>query len=572
MFESNGTPKSSRQTLERPLLISVIRRLSQDSDESDGQLVITETRLIFARNEIIQRILLLTEIDAITLSTSSSQFIIHAKSQADELILSSKNKKDILKVLVGLIQKSSRQKVGLYIVDDSKLDMYTTIQEDLEDGHVIRPSRCDLFMIDSVDLSFNQTLRQTDPITQFRKAKPQSSSYKSGFSNNILSYQLLKTLGKGAYGKVVLAQNRADSSLMSAIKVLQKKDLIAKNQIPSVKIEHEILSSISHPFLVRMQSAFQSQNQVYFAMDFMIGGELFQHLRQRRTLTEEQAKFTVACLILAIGHLHDSGYIYRDLKPENILLSGEGYPMLADFGLAAKARPDELVKEFCGTAEYLAPEIIIQKGYNRPADWWALGVLSFEMLFGSPPFYSHDVQDMYKKTLTTPLRFPKQTNVSRLAQDFCAGLLMKSASQRLGSIIGSVELMHHPWFANFDWDKLLLNKVRSPVKSWISERDWEPNFDSEFLNEDPNSIFEESNGNSSPKDAHLFSFMIEKPYRFNSQRSDFQTKLSKVLMESQQSEAQECFKVNRGWRENSHSKVLELHSLLADSSSGLVSA
>lgn len=572
MFESNCTLKSSRQTLERPLLISVVKRLSQGFTESDGKLVITETRVIFAEKEIIQRILLLTEIDAITLSTTSPQFIIHAKGQVDELITVSKDKKDIVKVLVSLIQKSSRQRVPLYVVDEKNLDLYATFQEDLDDGHIIRPSIRDLYAVDSADFAFSHFLNRTDPVAQFREAKTQLASSKYNRSSNISNYRLLKTLGKGAHGKVVLAQRMSDASQMSAIKVLKKEELIFKKQVLNVKTEHEVLSSVSHPFLVRMQSAFQSKSHVYFAMDFMIGGELFQHLRQRRTLSEEQTKFIVACLILAIGHLHDSGFLYRDLKPENILLSKEGYPVIADFGLATRADPSELINEFCGTADYLSPEVIMQKGYNRPADWWALGVLTYEMLFGSPPFYSHDVQEMYKKTVTTPLRFLKQSNVSRLAQDFCAGLLMKNAKQRLGSVVGAVELMHHPWFADLDWNKLLLKKIKSPIKSWISESSWETNFDCEFLREDPKEDLEAFDDISKGADSNLFSFVSQQPSWSFNQKSDLHALLAKALLDSHQPELQERFKINGIWRNDKKPQVLELCSLLGDRSSELVSA
>lgn len=134
-------------------------------------------------------------------------------------------------------------------------------------------------------------------------------------------------------------------------------------------------------------------------MEFMKGGELFQHLKRVKRFNEEQVKFLAACLTLAIGQLHNKDFIYRDLKPENVLLDNEGYPKLTDFGLAKFLSEKDLAKTFCGTPEYLPPEVILDQGSNRPGDWWSLGILIYELVFGIPPFYSRNVQKMYKKTI-----------------------------------------------------------------------------------------------------------------------------------------------------------------------------
>lgn len=185
-------------------------------------------------------------------------------------------------------------------------------------------------------------------------------------------------------------------------------------------------------------------------MEFMKGGELFQHLKRVKKFTEAQTKFITACLILALGHLHNHDYLYRDLKPENVLLDEKGFAKLTDFGLAKFLTLHDLAKTFCGTPEYLAPEVILNQGCNRPADWWSLGILTFEMLFGAPPFYTNDEKEMYKRTLTSPLRFPSKSSVSNEAKDFVTGLLMKNSLQRLGSAADSLEVMNHSWFKDFE--------------------------------------------------------------------------------------------------------------------------
>ena len=216
-------------------------------------------------------------------------------------------------------------------------------------------------------------------------------------------------------------------------------------------------------------------------MEFMKGGELFQHLRSIKQFTEDQARFISACIILAIGHLHDNDYIYRDLKPENVLLDENGYCKLTDFGLSKLVNVNNLAKTFCGTPEYMPPEVIMDKGSNRPGDWWSLGVLVYEMIYGIPPFYSTNVQKMYKNTLLNPLKFKKHTQCSEEAKDFIAGLLIKEPRKRLGSVADISELMAHPWFKDFDWQALKEKRLESPYKPFNGGSNWERHFDPEFM-------------------------------------------------------------------------------------------
>ena len=150
----------------------------------------------------------------------------------------------------------------------------------------------------------------------------------------------------------------------------------------------------------------------------MKGGELFQHLRKCKQFSEKQTKFIAACIVLALGHLHNQNYIYRDLKPENVLLDENGFAKLTDFGLAKFLKKNDQAMTFCGTPEYLSPEVILDKGCNRPADWWALGILIYEMIFGIPPFYSSNVDKMYRRTILKKLKFKKYVDCSDECKDF----------------------------------------------------------------------------------------------------------------------------------------------------------
>lgn len=191
---------------------------------------------------------------------------------------------------------------------------------------------------------------------------------------------MIRVIGRGSYGKVCLVQFKKTNDLY-AMKSLKKNVLLDEDQVESTLLEKKILQSIDHPFLVGMVFCFQTEERVYFVLPFIRGGELFQHLRQNKYFPEEKVKFYAAIIGLSLEYLHKKGIIYRDIKPENILLDEDGYLKLIDFGMAKILKDDEITNSFCGTPEYLAPEIITGEGHNRMADWWSYGTLVYEMLF-----------------------------------------------------------------------------------------------------------------------------------------------------------------------------------------------
>ena len=183
-------------------------------------------------------------------------------------------------------------------------------------------------------------------------------------------FKKVKVIGKGTFGKVYLVQKKDDGKIY-AMKSIRKDIMIENDQIESAKMEKQILFNNQHPFLVRMSYVFQTEQKVYFIMDFIRGGELFTHLNNEKRFPEDKAKFYAIQIMLAIGYLHKQDIIYRDIKPENILIGEDGYLHLADFGLAKYVKKNELATTFCGTPEYLAPEIVKDEGHNFSVDWWA---------------------------------------------------------------------------------------------------------------------------------------------------------------------------------------------------------
>jgi serum/glucocorticoid-regulated kinase 2 len=234
---------------------------------------------------------------------------------------------------------------------------------------------------------------------------------------SLQDFNILKVLGRGSFGKVCLVEYKSSKELF-AMKSLKKDVLIEQDQIENTLLEKTVLESMDHPFLVGLNFCFQTEDRLYFVMPFLRGGELFQHLRKFRIFDEEKVRFYAGQIGLALEHLHSYGYIYRDLKPENILMDDDGYLKLADFGMVKQLKEkDAKAMSFCGTPEYLAPEIVNGIGHNKNADWWSFGILIYEMLCGIPPFYNENLDKMYELIKCADLRFPRKIKTSDDAQD-----------------------------------------------------------------------------------------------------------------------------------------------------------
>jgi len=243
------------------------------------------------------------------------------------------------------------------------------------------------------------------------------------------------------------------------MKVLNKKAIIKRGEVLHTLTEKNILQNLVHPFLVNLYFSFQTPDKLCFVMDFVNGGELFSHLQKEKKFPEPRTRFYCAEITLGLEYLHNCGIIYRDLKPENLLLTEDGHICMTDFGISKEGLvcEDDRTNTFCGTPEYLAPEILQGQPYGKAIDWWSLGTLMYEMLSGLPPFYSKDVQLMYKKILTTELKFPE--GASPEARSILQGLLERDPAKRLQD---PVVIKTHPFYKLIDWDKLIAKEVPAP--------------------------------------------------------------------------------------------------------------
>lgn len=289
----------------------------------------------------------------------------------------------------------------------------------------------------------------------------------------------------GTFGQVYQVRKK-DTQRIYAMKVLSKKVIVQKKEVAHTVGERNILvrtAMADSAFIVGLKFSFQTPTDLYLVTDYMSGGELFWHLQKEGRFNEGRAKFYIAELILALQHLHQHDIVYRDLKPENILLDANGHIALCDFGLSkANLTKNDTTNTFCGTTEYLAPEVLLdEQGYTTMVDFWSLGVLVFEMCCGWSPFYAEDTQQMYKNIAFGKVRFPRDA-LSTEGRNFVKGLLNRNPKHRLGATNDAEELKAHPFFADIDWEALARKKVVPPFKPKLKSVLDTSNFDPEFTN------------------------------------------------------------------------------------------
>lgn len=286
-------------------------------------------------------------------------------------------------------------------------------------------------------------------------------------------FRVHRTLGTGSFGRVNLVFHTPTKTFF-AMKKLRKSEIVRLRQVEHTNAEKRLLSEVQHPFIVKMACTFQDERNLYIVMEYVCGGELFSLLRRVRTLPPFVAVYYAAQIVLAIEYLHSRDIIYRDLKPENILIDRLGNIKMTDFGFA-KVVP-ETTWTLCGTPDYLAPEVVQSLGYGKAVDWYAVGILIYEMLMGSPPFYNENHRILYDNIVHKKAYFP--SGFDWIAQDLIERLLEKDPQKRLGVLAGGpADIRAHPWFREVNWEALLTGQVRPPFKPKVGDDGDTSNFD-----------------------------------------------------------------------------------------------
>ena len=271
------------------------------------------------------------------------------------------------------------------------------------------------------------------------------------FAFSLPGYTIIKTIGIGSFGRVYCIKSQQNKKAY-ALKALKKSKLLLLNQLPYVHSEYTILKSLNHPFLVSLHEFTQNEKYIFFIQEYIPGGELLTLMRSEIVFTPNNTKFYVAQLIEALTYLHKNKIIYRDIKPENILFDEHGYIKLTDFGVAKII--EGKTYSLCGTPTYMSPEIVLKNGYSFQADWWSLGVLTYEMLVGLDPWDEDDPMLIYQKIIEGKFYFPK--NIDKDAKSFIKHLLVGNPDKRMG--VGK-NVKEHKWFTGYEWDKLLSKEI-----------------------------------------------------------------------------------------------------------------
>ncbi|XP_006825885.1 cAMP-dependent protein kinase catalytic subunit PRKX-like [Saccoglossus kowalevskii] len=292
-------------------------------------------------------------------------------------------------------------------------------------------------------------------------------------------FDIHKTVGTGTFGRVVLVKDKKTKTYF-ALKVLNISEVIRLKQIEHIMSEKSILQQINHPFLIKLCWSHHDNTFLYMLLEYACGGELFTFLRDQGRFNTANALFYAAEIITSLDYLHNLDIVYRDLKPENVLLDRDGHVKITDFGFAKKL--EDKTWTLCGTPEYLAPEIIQSKGHGMSVDWWALGILIFEMLVGYPPFFDDNPFGIYEKILAAKIEWPRHLDLN--AKDLIKRLLVIDRTKRLGAMKnGAEDIKKHKWFKGIDWEEVTDRKLTPPIIPEVLHDGDTQNFD-EYDEED----------------------------------------------------------------------------------------
>uniref|UniRef100_A0A1A8E478 protein kinase C n=1 Tax=Nothobranchius kadleci TaxID=1051664 RepID=A0A1A8E478_NOTKA len=329
-----------------------------------------------------------------------------------------------------------------------------------------------------------QVIEPLSPPDSPARTPPVSRQKKGPLS--LQDFRLIAVLGRGHFGKVLLSEYKKTGT-MYAIKALKKGDIVARDEVESLMCEKhifEIVNMSHHPFLVNLFACFQTPEHVCFVMEYTAGGDLMMHIHAD-VFSEPRAVFYSACVVLGLQFLHEHKIVYRDLKLDNLLLDTEGYVKIADFGLCKEGMGyGDRTSTFCGTPEFLAPEVLTDTSYTRAVDWWGLGVLVYEMLVGESPFPGDDEEEVFDSIVNDEVRYPRFLSTEAIG--VMRRLLRRNPERRLGSGEKDAEdVKKQPFFRGMDWEALLQRKVPPPFVPTIQGEEDVSNFDTEFTAEAP---------------------------------------------------------------------------------------
>lgn len=429
---------------------------------------------IFSR--LIRRQFKIQDIEAVTFSKISNNFVLHVPKEYD-YYMCTPDKDEIIEFILKIQEENGEEMLKMYFVEDIDLMKYTKI-EGMKENRFPEGTASDMNWE-----KFQKYLKNAKKELENNINNTETIISPDGNKVNESSFEILQTLGKGYFGRVFLVEKKDDKKLF-ALKVISKLDIIKRNFYEGLKNEKIIMEKIDNPFVVNLDYCFANPSYVFFAMKFKQGGELYYHLRKKKRFQENNARFYACQILSGLAYLHSLNIMYRDMKPENILLDEKGNACLADFGISKVLKENEKTKSFVGTPEYVAPEIILQKGHDKTVDIWCFGILLYEMVYGLPPFYNKNQNIMLNWVVKLDPTFPKSIKISDELEDLIKQCLQKDPTKRIG-YNNTEEIKKHKWFENINWDDVLNLSVEPPVKPEISDKFDIENFNKDVIKEKP---------------------------------------------------------------------------------------
>ena len=381
-----------------------------------------KNKLLKLFSKKIKRSFKIESITGVSYSIISNNFVFHIASEYDYYLCSS-DKDEILRCVMAVQKSLKMDPLKFYMVEDIDLHKYVRFEKQTQDKlPAVTPQKLDLKSFDAMLKQKRQELENSINNTEVIISQDNAKITEN-------SFEILKTIGKGYFGRVFLVEKK-DTQQLYALKVISKLDIIKRNFFENLKNEKKIMESIKNPFVVNLDYCFSSPSYVFFAMKFKQGGELYHHLRKMLRFPEKTAKFYACQILSGLVYLHSMDVVHRDLKPENILIDEKGNACLADFGISKVLDPNTTTKSFVGTPEYVAPEVVLQKGHNKSVDVWCYGILLYEMVYGLPPFYNKNKNTMLNWIVKAEPTFPKMVEISDQLQNLIRQVCLTVFSKR----------------------------------------------------------------------------------------------------------------------------------------------
>ena len=490
-FTKDFTIKNNVTREEEIQFSDTVQKINKNGWKQSRNLVLTDKAIYNLKKKELKRRIDYTKIIGITLSKQSDEFVIHCLEMDYDYQFISQKKKTIVEIIAKNYELIKEEELKLFEINVKNLNQFVTTKKEKEKQQS-KSRMPKTGQINVKDYLFGNKSKTDVNIFQTKNSKKSNSINFKNIQANYEDFEIKSVIGRGSVGKILLARYIKDGKYY-AIKSMRKDQIISEGIADNILVEKNILIKSQCEFILKLSFFFQTPERIYYVTPFIKGGDLYHKLKSEIFFKEDLVRFYTAQIAVALQYLHNLEITYRDLKPENILLDEDGYIKLCDFGSSVIIRGTEKVKNFAGSPEYAAPEIITYSGHNFMCDWWSLGILIYELLYGNTPFFNMDKTRMYDLINTGAISFPKfiqiegeekprNYKVSEDAKNIISKFLEKDPGTRLGRK-GLDEIKKHPFFSGINFDDLNKKKIKPPFRPNFSkeEQDLTNNFDEEYL-------------------------------------------------------------------------------------------